>query len=156
MHRLFLMNSLLAIVLIVIVSLPVTTAGGENPAVQKKVDVSSHAGRYSFNPTCTDENAVVTVAFRKPKHGEYSESGWVADGTLDNFHGVEIKFKGAPVRVDEDGSVEVNAQFFGFKLSGGDLEWLPNYKRALSKAATAPAQKEKSESERGAKKKPSK
>ena len=63
--------------------------------------------------------------------------------------------KGVKIKI-EDGSVEVNAQFFGFKLSGGDLEWLPNYKRALSKAATAPAQKEKSESERGAKKKPSK
>lgn len=129
------------LLLIVLAACAVTgpSRAEDAPNAKKAIDVQALSGRYSFNPTCTDEMAVVNVSFRKAPKDIYSESGWIAEGTLDNsFHGTRIQFTGAWVSVDDDGAVTVGAQFFGFTLSGGYLEWLPNYQRGLSKTGDVP------------------
>ena len=89
-------------------------------------------GEYTFNPSDTDEMAVVQVKFRRPTEREGGgKDEWRADGKLDNsFHGTVVNFKGAYVYKDGE-EVVVSAQFFGFKLKKGVLNWVPNYDRQL-------------------------
>jgi hypothetical protein len=117
-----------------LLSLFLTTVHAEE---KKAVDPRSFSGEYSFNPTCTDEMAIVNVTFRKAPPDETIR--WRADGTMDNsFHGTKITFTGAAVSIEPDGSVVVDAQFFGFQLSGKDLTWRPNYSRYLEKWPPSP------------------
>ena len=89
-------------------------------------------GEYTFNPSDTDEMAIVTIKFRRPNEQEGgAKDEWRADGTMHNgFHGTTVSFKGAVVYKDGD-SVVVYGQFFGFKLKKGALVWLTNYERQL-------------------------
>jgi hypothetical protein len=98
-------------------------------------------GEYSFNPSDTDEMAIVYVKFRRPTEREGGEKDeWRADGTMHNsFHGTVVSFKGALVYKDGD-DVVVSAQFFGFKLNKGDLKWLGNYERLLHLQKKEPAE----------------
>ena len=96
-------------------------------------------GTYTFNPTDTDEMAYVRVKFRRAIEGK-EVGDWVADGTMDNsFHGTVVTFKGAYVYRENEGGVVVSAQFFGFTLSAGSLDWNENYKRSLSLEKKPPA-----------------
>lgn len=98
---------------------------------KKPFDPKSASGKYTFNPSETDEMAIVNVTIRKETKKEGAGSGWRADGTMDNsFHGTTISFKGAYVTVEED-TVTVQAQFFNFTLKGNTLEFGDEYQRLL-------------------------
>lgn len=131
------MNSLRLTLFLFLGCLLAATASAQDkarpkPPKPKPVDIRSFSGEYTFNPSCTDEMATVHVTFRKAREGEHG--AWKADGALDNsFHGTAIEFTGAFVEMGKDGSVTVDAQFFAFKLTGKELEWLPGYPRTLYK-----------------------
>jgi len=98
-------------------------------------------GEYSFNPSDTDEMAIVHVKFRRPSKSEGGKKDeWRADGKMHNsFHGTVVNFKGAIVYKDGD-DVVVYGQFFGFKLKKGVLDWLGNYERQLYLQKQEPAE----------------
>lgn len=99
---------------------------------KKPFDPKSASGKYTFNPTDTDEMATVKVIIRRETEKEGHGKEWRADGTMDNSsHGTTVEFKGAQVVVQEDGGVFVSAQFFAFMLKGNSLEWEKGYSRVL-------------------------
>jgi len=105
----------------------------EKEVPKKPFDPKALSGTYTFNPSCTDEMAIVKVQIRKATDKEGDTEEWRADGTMDNsFHGTVVTFKGAFVTVNEDGSVDVSAQFFSFTLKDKELEWGDGYHRGLS------------------------
>lgn len=98
---------------------------------KKSFDPKTASGKYTFNPTDTDEMAIVNVTIRKETKKEGAGSGWRADGTMDNsFHGTTVNFKGAQVTV-ENGAATVHAQFFKFTIKGNTLDWGQGYERTL-------------------------
>ena len=96
-------------------------------------DLTLLSGTYTFNPSDTDEDATVTVRFRRNKE-PYAITNWLADGKMeDRIRKRTVTFSGAYVARGPNGAVIVDAQFVRFKLSGKRLDWLPGYKRPLFK-----------------------
>lgn len=96
-------------------------------------DLSRFSGEYSYNFSCTDEDAHVHVRIYK-KRDPNGHDEWRADGEmLDHTAGREVSFKDAYVIEEEDGSVTISTQFVDFKIKGTELIWLPAYDQNLTK-----------------------
>lgn len=97
-------------------------------------DLSRFSGEYSHNFSCTDEGAIVTVAFTRRTHRDNGFGEWRADGRMVDPNGQrEVDFKSAHVEENGDGSVTVRTQFVDFKIDGNKLIWLPAYDQNLTK-----------------------
>lgn len=94
-------------------------------------DLRRFSGGYSYNFSCTDEDAHVHVRFYKTDH---PLCPWRADGEMyDHIRERQVSFKGAFATQAEDGSVTVSSQFVDFKIVGTELFWLPSYDQSLTK-----------------------
>lgn len=98
----------------------------------KPLDPRTLDGNYTFVFSDTDEDAHVSVHFRR-NSDKYGPT-WLADGTMNDYvRKISIVFKGAFVSIEKNKVVIVDTRFANFKITGKRLEWLPGYTHHLEK-----------------------